>query len=69
MGLTSLWGHSSLKLGASAHACNPSYSGGKNQEDYGSKPAQTNSSQDPISKITQQKMVDRVAQAVERLPA
>jgi hypothetical protein len=32
-----------------AHACNPSYSGGK--EDCGSKPAQTNSSRDPISKI------------------
>jgi hypothetical protein len=22
-----------------AHACNPSYSGGRDQEDYGSKPA------------------------------
>jgi hypothetical protein len=31
-----------------AHACNPSYSGGRNQKDYGSKPAQANSSQDPI---------------------
>jgi hypothetical protein len=33
-----------------AHACNPSYSGGRDQEDHGSKPAQTNSSQDPILK-------------------
>jgi hypothetical protein len=27
-----------------AHACNPSYSGGSDQEDHGSKPAQANSS-------------------------
>jgi hypothetical protein len=27
-----------------AHTCNPSYSGGKDQEDCGSKPGQTNSS-------------------------
>jgi hypothetical protein len=26
-----------------AHACNPSYSGGREQEDRGSKPAQANS--------------------------
>jgi hypothetical protein len=26
-----------------AHACNPSYSGGSDQEDSGSKPAQANS--------------------------
>jgi hypothetical protein len=34
-----------------AHTCNPSYSGGRNQEDHGLKPAQANSSRDPISKI------------------
>jgi hypothetical protein len=34
-----------------AHACNPSYSRGRNQEDHGSKPVQANSSGDPISKI------------------
>jgi hypothetical protein len=34
-----------------AHACNPSYSGGRDQEDHGLKPAQENSSQDPILKI------------------
>jgi hypothetical protein len=27
-----------------AHACNPGYSGGRDQEDGGSKPAQANSS-------------------------
>jgi hypothetical protein len=27
-----------------AHTCNPSYSEGRDQEDYGSKPAQANSS-------------------------
>jgi hypothetical protein len=32
------------------HACNPSYSGGRDQEDYGSKSAWANSSQDPILK-------------------
>jgi hypothetical protein len=33
-----------------AHACNPSYSGGRDQEDQSSKPARANSLQDPISK-------------------
>jgi hypothetical protein len=32
------------------HACNPSYSGGRDQEDSDLKPAQANSSQDPILK-------------------
>jgi hypothetical protein len=32
-----------------AHFCNPSYSGGRDQEDHGSKPAHANSSRDPIS--------------------
>jgi hypothetical protein len=38
-----------------AHACNPSYSGDKDQKDCDVKLAQENSSQDPISKkpITQ----------------
>jgi hypothetical protein len=42
------------------HAYNPSYSGGRDQEDHSSKPAWTNSSQDPISKklITQKKLVE-----------
>jgi hypothetical protein len=33
-----------------AQAYNPNYSGGRDQEDGGSKPAWANSSQDPISK-------------------
>jgi hypothetical protein len=32
-----------------AHTCNPSYSGGRDQEDGGSNPAWANSLQDPIS--------------------
>jgi hypothetical protein len=32
------------------HTCNPSYSGGRDQEDHSSKPAPANSVQDPISK-------------------
>jgi hypothetical protein len=33
-----------------AHACNPSYSGGRDHKDPGSKPAWANSSRDPILK-------------------
>jgi hypothetical protein len=33
-----------------AHTCNPSYSGGRDQEDYDSKPAHANSLRDPILK-------------------
>jgi hypothetical protein len=33
-----------------AHACHPSFSGGRDQEDRGLKPAQANSSRDPILK-------------------
>jgi hypothetical protein len=33
-----------------AHTYNPSYSGGRDQEERGSKPAQANSTRDPISK-------------------
>jgi hypothetical protein len=32
-----------------AHVYNPSYSGGREQEDQSSKPAQATNSQDPIS--------------------
>jgi hypothetical protein len=35
-----------------ANACNPSYSGGRDQEGHGSKPAWANSSQDPILEKT-----------------
>jgi hypothetical protein len=34
-----------------AHACNPSYSGGREQEDHGLKPVWANSSKGLISKI------------------
>jgi hypothetical protein len=37
-------------LGISAHTCNPSYSGGRDQEDPGSKPACAEKSRDPILK-------------------
>jgi hypothetical protein len=33
-----------------AHACNPSYSGGRDQKNRGSNPAQANSLRDPIEK-------------------
>jgi hypothetical protein len=39
-----------MRPGAVAHTCNPSYSGGRGQEEHGWKPAQANGSQDPISK-------------------
>jgi hypothetical protein len=46
------------------HTCNPSYSGGSNQEDCGLKTAWGNSSRDLISKKKNpsQKRTDRVAQ-------
>jgi hypothetical protein len=50
-----------------AHACNPSYSGGRDQEDHGLKPAWANSLQDPISKTpsyTHKKRSGGVAQDV-----
>jgi hypothetical protein len=47
-----------------AHACNPSYLGGREQEDCSLKPALANSSQDPISKNPSQKWAGGVAQGV-----
>jgi hypothetical protein len=35
-----------------AHACNSSYSGGRDQEDYSSKPARANSSETPYLEKT-----------------
>jgi hypothetical protein len=35
------------KISVVPQACNPSYSGGRDQEDQGSKPAQANSSMRP----------------------
>jgi hypothetical protein len=50
-----------------AHACNPSYSGGRDQENCGLKPVLGNSSRDHIPKVTNMKRNVRVAQAV-RVP-
>jgi hypothetical protein len=47
-----------------AHACNPSYSGGRDQEDHGSKLTLANSLQDPISKKTFTKRNGGVAHCV-----
>jgi hypothetical protein len=46
-----------------AHAYNPSYSGGRDQENHGSKSAQANSLKNPISKEkSSQKRADGVVQ-------
>jgi hypothetical protein len=51
-----------------AHACNPRYSGGRDQDDYSSKPVWTNSLWYPISKNpTQKNRTGRVAEVVEYL--
>jgi hypothetical protein len=50
-----------------AHTYHPSYSGGRDKEDHGSKPAWANRSQDPISKIPSTKKAGRVAQVVKHL--
>jgi hypothetical protein len=44
-----------LMPGISAHVCNPSYSGGRDQEGLSLKRAWANSSRDPILKKTQHK--------------
>jgi hypothetical protein len=51
-----------------AHNCNPSYLGGRDQEDHIWKPAQANSSRDLILEILNTKSIGRKAQVVERLP-
>jgi hypothetical protein len=51
------------------HTCNPSYSGGRDQEDHSSKLVRANSSRDPISTIPNKKMAGGVAQVVEQLPS
>jgi hypothetical protein len=48
-----------------AHACNPSYSGGRDQEDHRLKPAWANSSQGPILKKPIKKRAGGVAQGVD----
>jgi hypothetical protein len=51
-----------------AHSCNPSYLGGRDQEDCISKPAGANSSQDPILKTPSQKKGCVVVQGVVQTP-
>jgi hypothetical protein len=53
-----------------AHTYNPSYLGGRAQEDHSSKPAQADSFQDPISKISNTKQGWwRNSQVVKHLPS
>jgi hypothetical protein len=47
-----------------AHACNPSYSGGRDQEGHSSKPAWANSSWAPLLKNPSQKWAGGVVQGV-----
>jgi hypothetical protein len=47
-----------------AHACNPSYLGGRDQKDHSSKPAWANRLRDSISKISITKKAGGVAQSV-----
>jgi hypothetical protein len=54
------------KPGPVAHACNPSYSGGRDQEDHSLKPAQASSSRDPVlKKNLHRKRAGEVAQGVD----
>jgi hypothetical protein len=54
----------SLGLVLVDHTCNPSYSGGRDQEDQGSKPDRANSPREPISKNPHKKRTGGVAQVV-----
>jgi hypothetical protein len=47
-----------------AYTCNSNYSGGRDQENQGSKPAQADDSRDPISKKPNTKKGCGVAQGV-----
>jgi hypothetical protein len=54
------------------HACNPSYSRGRDQKNLGLRTAQANSSQGPISKILNThttKRAGRMAEVVKCLPS
>jgi lysozyme family protein len=52
-------------MGAVAHACNPDYLEGWDQEDQILRSAQENSSQDSFFKITKAKWTGSVAEVVE----
>jgi hypothetical protein len=56
-----LW-REEMEQGTVTHACNPSYSGGRDQEDCGLKPAQANRSWDPAQKYPSLKGTCGVAQ-------
>jgi hypothetical protein len=66
-----------IEPGASGLHCNPSYSGGRDREDWSLKPAQANSLRDPISKIPNthththktKNRADRAAQEEQCLPS
>jgi hypothetical protein len=47
-----------------AHVCNPSYSGGRDQEDHSLKPVWVNNSRDPISKKPKTKRAGGVVKAL-----
>jgi hypothetical protein len=47
-----------------AHACNPSYSGDRDQEDHSLKQTRANSLQDPILKIPNTERAGGVAQGI-----
>jgi hypothetical protein len=49
-----------------AHACDPSYPGGRDQGDHGSKPAQANGSQELILKTFNTKRAGGMVQGVGR---
>jgi hypothetical protein len=52
------------QMGDCGHVYNPSYSGGSDQEDHGSKPALANNWRDLIFKIPNTKRAGGVAQGV-----
>jgi hypothetical protein len=56
------------QLGAVPHTCNPSYSGGRDQEDQGLKPAWASTLQDLILKNPSPKRAGGVAQGPEFKP-
>jgi hypothetical protein len=56
-------------LGAGGHACNPSYSGGRDQEDHGSKPARGNSSETLSQKARHKKWLVEWLKGLSACPA
>jgi hypothetical protein len=52
-----------------AHACNPSFSGGRDQEDHGWKPAWANSSRDSTSEICHKKGLEEWLKVKARSPS